>query len=110
MLHAARFYEYFEEAFLRWLSRISLPYAALRQTGIDLVIVESGCVHHQPAGLDDDLELAVVPTAASARAMHVTFDVRHQGTLIAEGHSTYLAVSDGHATELPRTLLAATAR
>jgi acyl-CoA thioesterase FadM len=109
MLHAARFYEYFEEAFLRWLSSISLSYATLRQTGIDLVIVESGCVHHHPAGLDDDLELAVVPAAASGKALRVRFDVRRQGTLIAEGRSTYLAVSDGHAIELPRTLLDATA-
>jgi acyl-CoA thioesterase FadM len=109
MLHAARFYEYFEEAFLRWLASNSLSYAALRQTGIDLVIVESGCVHHHPARIDDDLELAVMPAAASSKALSVTFDVRHEGTVIAEGHSTYLAVSDGNATQLPRTLLEATA-
>ena len=109
MLHAARFYKYFEEAFLRWLSSLSLPYAALRESRVDLVIVESGCVHHHPAGLDDDLELTVVPTVASTKALHVSFDVRRQGTLVAEGRSTYLTVSDGHATVLPHQLREATA-
>jgi len=104
MLHAARFYEYFEEAFLRWLSRVGVPYAALRQTGIDLVVVESGCVHHHAARLDDELELTVAPAVASTKALRVTFDVRHDGTPIAEGHSTYVAVADGHATPLPRSL------
>jgi YbgC/YbaW family acyl-CoA thioester hydrolase len=109
-LHAARFYEYFEEAFLRWLSSISLPYAALRQSGVDLVIVESGCVHHHPARLDDDLELTVVPRAtSSSKALHISFELRHQGTLVAEGSSTYVAVSAGHAAELPHPLREATA-
>lgn len=108
MLHAARYYEYFEEAFLCWLASISLPYAALRRTGVDLVIVESGCVHHRPAGLDDDVEIAVVPTATSSKVLSVRFDVQRDATLIAEGRVTYVAVSAGHATELPRTLLEAT--
>ena len=101
MLHAARFYEYFEEAFLRWLADHSVSYGSLRQDGIDLVIVESGCVHLHPARLEEELELMVIPAARSSKAIHVMFEVRHRGSPIAVGHATYVAVADGHATQMP---------
>lgn len=104
LLHAARFYEYFEEAFLRWLTSVSLPCGRLREDGIDLVIVESGCVHRLPARLDDGLRIADSPSVGSTKALHVRFDVHRHDTLIAEGRSTYLAVSDGHAVDLPERL------
>lgn len=104
MLHAARFYEYFEEAFLRWLEEVSLPYGRLLEDGTDLVIVESGCIHHHPARLDDDLCVSVSPALETTKALRARFLVHCQETLIAEGRATYLAVSHGHAVDLPEPL------
>lgn len=104
MLHAARYYEYFEEAFLRWLDAVGLPYAELRALGVDLVIVESGCIHRRPARLDDHLELSVWPEVASDKALRVTFDVRRDDAVLAQGQCTYVAVADGRATAMPAAL------
>ena len=109
MLHAARYYEYFEEAFLRWLTTVSLPYAALRASGVDLVIVESRCVHHEPARLDDELEVRVHASRRSDEVLGVRFDVERGGALLAEGSCTYVAVAHGRSTALPAPLRSATA-
>jgi acyl-CoA thioesterase FadM len=104
MLHAARFYEYFEEAFLRWLDNIGVPYRGLREEGVDLVVVESGCAHEHPARLDEVLDVEVRPTGRSARSMTIELRVRCGPRPIALGRTVYVAVSDGAATELPPAL------
>src|SRR3954469_18000525 len=44
MVHAARYYEFFEDDFLDWLDVHAGGYRQLRErTGVDLVIVTSGC-------------------------------------------------------------------
>jgi YbgC/YbaW family acyl-CoA thioester hydrolase len=104
MLHAARFYEYFEEAFLQWLDGIGVPYRGLREGGVDLVIVETGCVHEQPARLDEVLDVEVRPTGRSRRSMTIEFWVRSGQRPIARGRSVYVAVSAAVATDLPPAL------
>ena len=36
MLHAGRYYEYFEDAFLDWIDQHANGYRQLRSTGVDL--------------------------------------------------------------------------
>jgi acyl-CoA thioester hydrolase len=51
MVHAARYHEFFEDAFLDWLDLHAGGYRQLRdQTGVDLVIVTSGCEYRAPGG------------------------------------------------------------
>jgi acyl-CoA thioesterase FadM/ketosteroid isomerase-like protein len=95
MLHAARFYELFEEAFLRWLDDIGVPYRGLREDGVDLVVAESGCAHEHPA---------VRPTSRSGRSMTIELRVRCGPRPIALGRTVYVAVSGGAAAELPPAL------
>ncbi len=104
MLHAARYYEYFEEAFLRWLDAVGSSYAELRGQGADLVIAESRCTHDRPVALDTTLTIAVVPVDIGRRSLTVEFVVSDGSTHVATGGTTYVAVADGAAARLPQRL------
>jgi YbgC/YbaW family acyl-CoA thioester hydrolase len=104
MLHAARYYEYFEDAFLGWLDDHAGGYRRLREAGTDLVIVSSGCDHRHGAALDDLLTIEVRPTATVRSSLTVSFTVQHDDQILAIGRTTYVAVRDGNATELPEVL------
>lgn len=106
MLHASRFYEYFEDAFLHWLDTCVGGYGSLREAGVDLVVVASGCEHHQGARLGDPVEIEVRPSAVGRTSLAIAFSVtRPSGERIASGRTTYVAISGaGAPTPLPERL------
>jgi YbgC/YbaW family acyl-CoA thioester hydrolase len=111
MVHASRYYEFFEDAFLGWLDEHAGGYARLRQSGTDLVVVSSGCEHSNPARLDDRLTVHVRPARSGRTSLTMSFTIRRQETVIATGRTTYVAVADGQGSvPLPEFLKAALAR
>lgn len=108
MVHASRFYEFFEDAFLGWLDEHVGGYERLRQTGTDLVVVASGCDHGDPARLDDRLTVHVRPVGAGRTSLTMSFTIRRQETVIVTGRTTYVAVGDAKGSvPLPECLTAA---
>jgi YbgC/YbaW family acyl-CoA thioester hydrolase len=106
MMHAGRYYEYFEDAFLDWLDERG-GYARLREEGADLVVKVSGCEHHTPARLDEVLSVETRPARVGGTSITMTFTVRHgEGELVAVGTITYVCVRDGKAAPLPDMLKA----
>jgi acyl-CoA thioester hydrolase len=61
MVHAVRYYELFEEAFLSWLEHARGGYPALQATGGDLVIAENGCTYRHPAWQNERATIEVDP-------------------------------------------------
>ncbi|MBC6457189.1 acyl-CoA thioesterase [Actinomadura sp. HBU206391] len=104
MVHAARYYEYFEDAFLDWLDRHAGGYRRLRSAGVDVVIVASGCEYRDGAHLDDLLFIETRPVAAGTSSLSVTFTVRRDEQVLAVGRATYVCVSDGSAVRMPAVL------
>jgi acyl-CoA thioesterase FadM/ketosteroid isomerase-like protein len=104
VLHAARYYEYFEDAFLDWLDEHVGGYEALRSTGVDLAVVASGCEHHRGPRLNDLISVEVRPTGAGRTSLSMSFGVRDGDGLLARGHATYVAVSGGGPVPLPTLL------
>jgi YbgC/YbaW family acyl-CoA thioester hydrolase len=110
MVHASRYYEFFEDAFLDWLDRHVGGYTALRATGADLVIVASGCDHHGPARLGHDLTIETCPTRVGKRSLSMSFAVRGPDGPVATGRTTYVAVAANGPVPLPEPLRAAAGR
>lgn len=107
-LHATRYYEYFEDAFLYWLdthlcrASASTGYSALREVGIDLVVVSSRCDHHRGVGLGEALHVLVQPVAAGRTSFEMMFTLRaDEAEPVATGRVTYVATSGQDATPLP---------
>jgi YbgC/YbaW family acyl-CoA thioester hydrolase len=104
IMHAARYYEYFEDAFLDWLDVHVGGYAALRAGGTDLVVVASGCEHRRGPRLDDVIAIEVRPATAGRTSLSMSFAVRRDEETLATGNTTYVAVSPAGAIPLPEPL------
>ncbi|GAA2206838.1 hypothetical protein GCM10009850_022960 [Nonomuraea monospora] len=107
MMHATRYYEYFEDAFLDWLAPRG-GYERLREEGADLVVKVSGCEHHAPARLGDVLAVESAPARVGATSLTMTFTMRRGEELVAVGTVTYVCVRDGRPSPLPAMLVQST--
>ncbi|WP_329235499.1 thioesterase family protein [Actinoallomurus sp. NBC_01490] len=105
VVYAGRYHEFFEDAFLDWLDEHAGGYAALRDEGVDMVIVSSACDHRRPARLGDPLTVETRPERAGRTSLTMAFTVRGPAGPVAEGRITYVAVGRaGAATGLPEAL------
>jgi acyl-CoA thioesterase FadM len=104
MVHASRYYELFEDAFLAWLEHACGGYPALQATGGDLLIVENGCSYRHPAGQNDTVTIEVDPLWASRSSFCVALRVRRDQIELAEGRSTYVFVQNGASAPIPALL------
>ncbi|HEX6448915.1 MAG TPA: acyl-CoA thioesterase [Trebonia sp.] len=104
MVHASRYYEFFEDAFLSWLDHACGGYPQLQATGGDLVIVENGCSYRQPARQNEVITVAVSPLWVKRSSFCVAFHVRHGQLDLAEGRAVYVFVKKGTPSPLPEEL------
>jgi len=105
VVHAGRYYEFFEDAFLDWLDEHAGGYRRLRERdGVDLVIVASGCEYRLPARLDDELSIDTRSEESGRTSFGVDFTVRRDTDLLALGRSRYVCVRNGAPVPLPETL------
>jgi YbgC/YbaW family acyl-CoA thioester hydrolase len=108
MVHASRYYEFFEDAFLGWLDEHVGGYRRLREAQTDLVVVASGCDHAGPARLDDRLTIDARPVRRGRTSLTMSYLVRREETVIVTGRTTYVAVAEGKGSvPLPEPLTAA---
>jgi acyl-CoA thioesterase FadM len=104
MVHASRYYEFFEDAFLSWLDEACGGYPRLQETGGDLVIVENGCSYRNPARQNAVISVDVDPLWAGRSSFCVAFLVRHRQLELAEGRSVYVYVKNGAPAPIPALL------
>jgi YbgC/YbaW family acyl-CoA thioester hydrolase len=109
MVHAARYHDFYEDAFLGWLEHIGTPYSTLRASGVDLVISESRYSYRRPARLDDRLRIAVTGEAVTAFTLTARFEVSRDQDVLATAEITYAAVHGDHRGTLPAILSRRTA-
>ncbi len=105
LLHHANFFVYFEMGRTELLRRRGVTYRAIEDSGALLVVVEVGCKFKRPAYYDDLLVLrTVVERVTHVKIVH-RYEVRRDGLLLAEGHSTLACVDrDGRPQPLPEAL------
>ena len=104
IVHAARYHDFFEDAFLDWLEVNGMPYSTLRASGVDLVISESRSCYRRPARLGDRLRITVTAETVTESSLAARFDVRRHQELVTTAHIIYVAVIDGVRCPLPAPL------
>jgi YbgC/YbaW family acyl-CoA thioester hydrolase len=105
MVHASRYHEFLEDAFLRWLDDKAMSYEALRATGLDLVIGTTTIRYRRPAHLGDRLHVTAQAVHSTPSTVTVDFAVaRDPAAVIAEATITYVAVRKGTSAPLPPEL------
>lgn len=105
LLHHANYLVYFEMGRTELLRQRGFAYRDIEDAGHFLVIVEVGCKFKRPAHYDDLLTLrTVVERVTHVKIIH-RYEIRHDGLLLAEGHSTLACVDrDGRPQPLPPVL------
>ena len=104
VVHAGRYHEFCEDAFVGWLEHVGMSYQALRADGVDLVISESRYSYRRPARLDDRLRIAVTGRADSESSLTATFEIGRGEDVLTSAQITYAAVNNGHRCPLPLAL------
>lgn len=108
MVHASRYDEFFEDAFVGWLDQHVGGYGRLRDARTDLVVVASSCDHATPAHLEDRLTVHVRPLRWRRTSITMSFVIHRQEVIVATGRTTYVAVAAGKGSvPLPEPLTAA---
>jgi acyl-CoA thioester hydrolase len=105
LLHHANYIVYFEIGRTELLRKRGLTYRDMEDAGHLLVIVDVGCKFKRPAYYDDLLTLkTVVERVTHVKIVH-RYEVRREGLLLAEGHSTLACVDrNGRPQALPDSL------
>ncbi len=105
LLHHANYIVYFEQGRTELLRRRGLSYRDLEDAGHLLVIVDIGCKFKRPAYYDDLLTLRTSVERVTHVKIQHRYEVRRDGVLLAEGHSTLACVDrDGRPQGLPESL------
>jgi YbgC/YbaW family acyl-CoA thioester hydrolase len=104
IMHASRYYEYFEDAFLDWLQTFAGGYASLRAAGVDLVIAASSCEHHRGPSLGEEIVIETCPVRVGRTSLTMLFRIVLDGETLAQGRTTYVAVREGAPVTLPAAL------
>ena len=105
VMHAARPYEYFEDAFLAWLDQECGGYESLRAGGDDFVIVQTQCRYIAPARLGDRIDLAVRPVSVGKRSSFtIEVEMARDGHVLTRCSVTYVTVRDGRSSPIPGPL------
>ena len=102
LLHHANYAVYFEAARTEMLRKRGFSYRDIEDSGHFLVIVELGCKYQKPAYYDALLTIKTfVERVTHVKLVH-RYEVRRDGTLLAEGNSTLACVDkEGRPQALP---------
>ncbi|MDB5353304.1 MAG: acyl-CoA thioester hydrolase, YbgC/YbaW family [Planctomycetota bacterium] len=95
LLHHANYFIYFEMGRTELLRHRGISYRQLEDDGHLLVIIDLGCKYKKPAYYDDLLTLhTFVERVTYVKIIH-RYELRRDGVLLAEGHSTLACVDRG---------------
>ena len=105
LLHHANFFVYFEMGRTELLRARGVSYRDVEDSGHLLVIVDLDCKYKKPAYYDDLLTVrTIVERITYVKIVH-RYEVRRDGVLLAEGHSTLACVDrQGKPQPLPPVL------
>jgi acyl-CoA thioester hydrolase len=106
-LHHANYLVYFEQARTELLRAAGVSYRDLEDQGFLLVIAKAEIRYRSPARYDDLLTIRTSVARMTAVRIDHRYEVRREGTLVAEGSSTLACVDrEGKLQRMPDVLLA----
>jgi acyl-CoA thioester hydrolase len=77
------------------------PWSETLESGIDVVVIESGVRYRAPAHFEDELTIDVALDPLTRSSMTSRYTVRRADTLIAEGFLRHVCVVHGTTEKLP---------
>ncbi len=101
-LHHSRFLQYFEMGRVELLRVRGVRYADLERQGVFFVVVKAEVAFKRPARYDEEIDLTTRETRRTHVKIEHEYEVRREGTLLAEGKTTIACVGrDGRPMAIP---------
>lgn len=91
-LHHSRYLQYFEMGRTELLRSQGFSYAELESRGVLFVVVKAQVRYRSPARYDQELTLLTRLMRQTAVRLDHEYELRREGTLLAEGSSTIACV------------------
>ena len=91
----AHWLTYFDEASTRFFESLGFEPATVFFREFDVMVVKAVVEWQGPAGFDDVVEIAVVPTRLGNSSLDVTYTARVDGDAVCTGTITYVSVKPG---------------
>jgi acyl-CoA thioester hydrolase len=105
LLHHANYLVYFEQARTELLRATGRTYRDMEEQGFYLVIAKAEVKYRGPAHYDDVLTIRTTVARTSPVRLEHKYEVRRDGTLLAEGSTTLACVDkDGKLQAMPEWL------
>lgn len=106
IVYHTNYFVWFEICRVAMLDEIGLPYRELEARGYLLPVLEISAKYQQPAHFDDRVEVSGFIDEPPALRIHIRYEVRRQGDLLATGFSRHVFMSpDGKAQKPPRDVI-----
>ena len=95
----ANHFAYFDVALTElWRERFG-SYAALVESGVDVVVRDAQATFHAPVRFDDEIEIHVDVARLGTTSMVLALAERRDETLLVDGRMTYVFVDPGAGTK-----------
>jgi acyl-CoA thioester hydrolase len=90
--HHANYLTWFEMARVQLLDQLGCPYRHLEEAGFLLPVLEAGMTYHRPTRFDDRVTVTVHLELPAKARLRLTYEVRCEGELAAEGFTEHAFV------------------
>lgn len=102
VIHHAAYLPYLEEARVAFLAHLGRPYVEVRQSGIDLAVLEASVQYRKPLRFDEEVEVHLWGGAVT----RTTFQMAYLLTVAGDVRATAVTVhgatdANGRGTRLP---------
>lgn len=104
VVYHANFFVWFEVGRCEWLRGLGSTYRALEADGIQLPVVEAGCVYLRPGHYDDELDVRATARLVSRTQVAFDYEVVRvaDGQTLATGRTRHAAINQrGRPCRLP---------
>jgi acyl-CoA thioester hydrolase len=92
---------YFDDAMTRFVDWLGFPPKDVFFSTFDVMVVKAGLEWQGPAGFDDEVDIAVVPTRLGNASFDLTYQATVGGRPVCVGTITYVSVRPGSAEAVP---------
>lgn len=102
IVHHSRYLPYLEEARVEYLRAIGHPYHEIRETGIDMAVLEAHVRYRQPLRFDDVVDVHVAMGEVTRATFQMTYLLTVDGSIRSSAVTAHGALThDGRPTRLP---------
>ncbi len=106
IVHHSRYIPYLEEARVAYLRHIGHPYQSIRDSGIEMVVLEVFMQYRSPLEFDDEVEVHVSLRDVSRTTFQMAYLLTVNGSVRATGATAHGCITpDGRATRMPSWML-----